>query len=169
MQRPLLRLLISCRFISKHGHHRKFLFLIGRFIEIFYSETAWPNGPKRGRKSSFCWPYIYTYQLISFRGQSSFCWTFIYTYQLISYRGQSSFCWPYIYTYQLISYRGQSSFCWPYIYTYQLISYRGLLFHRLLKFALFVLLYVFFSSSSYSEQIFYYYVFNAVLIICKLM
>jgi hypothetical protein len=143
-------LLILSRYINKHGHHRQFLFLIGWFLEIFYSETAWPNGPKRGRKSSFCWPYIYTYQLISFRGQSSFCWTFIYTYQLISYRGQSSFCWPYI-------------------YTYQLISYRGLLFHRLLKFALFVLLYVFFSSSSYSEQIFYYYVFNAVLIICKLM
>ena len=47
------------------------------------------------------------------------------------------------------------------------------MFHRLLKFAFFVLLYVGFfsssSSSSYSEQIFYYYVFNAVLIICKLM
>jgi hypothetical protein len=46
------------------------------------------------------------------------------------------------------------------------------MFHRLLKFAFFVLLYGFFSSSSsssYSEQMFYYYVFNAVLIICKLM
>jgi hypothetical protein len=44
------------------------------------------------------------------------------------------------------------------------------MFHRLLKFAFFVLLYVFFSSSSsYSEQICYYYVFNAVLIICKLL
>jgi hypothetical protein len=26
------------------------LFLIGRFLNIFYSETAWLNGPKRGRK-----------------------------------------------------------------------------------------------------------------------
>jgi hypothetical protein len=26
--------------ISKHGHHRQFLFLIGRFLKIFSSETA---------------------------------------------------------------------------------------------------------------------------------
>jgi hypothetical protein len=41
------------------------------------------------------------------------------------------------------------------------------IFHRLLKFAFFVLLYVLLSSSSYSEQICYYYVFNTVLIICQ--
>jgi hypothetical protein len=36
--------------ICKHGHHRQFLFLIGQFLKIFYSEAAWPNGPKHGRK-----------------------------------------------------------------------------------------------------------------------
>jgi hypothetical protein len=30
--------------------HRQLLFLIGRFLKIFYSETAWPNEPKRDRK-----------------------------------------------------------------------------------------------------------------------
>jgi hypothetical protein len=29
--------------ISKHGHHRQFLFLVGRFLKVFSSETAWRN------------------------------------------------------------------------------------------------------------------------------
>jgi hypothetical protein len=28
------------RTINKHGRHRQFLFLIGRFLNIFYSETT---------------------------------------------------------------------------------------------------------------------------------
>ena len=43
---PLLLLLSSFQFVNQHGYHSQFLFLIDRFLESFYTETALVNEPK---------------------------------------------------------------------------------------------------------------------------
>jgi hypothetical protein len=51
IRRSSTKLSLLCRSEIQDGHHRQFLFLIGRFLKIFSSETAWSNEMKLGRPS----------------------------------------------------------------------------------------------------------------------
>ena len=53
----LWRLLILSWSIYKHGRHRQLLFLVGKFLKIFFSEAASPNEPILGRKHQ--WKFLY--------------------------------------------------------------------------------------------------------------
>jgi hypothetical protein len=62
MECPLWRMLISSRSVNKHGHHRQFLFLIGRYLKKS-SPLKLPNQMNRNLVGSI---YMYGRLCINF-------------------------------------------------------------------------------------------------------
>jgi hypothetical protein len=52
LEGPLERLVISSRFINKHGCHRQFFFLIGPFLKIFFHRCFLPSFGSFGQEVS---------------------------------------------------------------------------------------------------------------------
>jgi len=64
------------RSVNKHGRHRQFLFLVDRFLELFSSETAWPNKAKfyRNGRSSIRFQHLFPIGLMNMVAMGNSCW-----------------------------------------------------------------------------------------------